>query len=87
MKDVTEPPCEACNAHDELEDKFDGAWSRNNTEHTEIKMSLAWVMTIGSALVAGIVFIFLMADNTEKTVIQIQADVKYISKEISKKDK
>jgi len=87
MKEFTEPPCEACNAHDELEDKIDGIKLNNEKEHTEIKTSLVWIMTIGSALVTGIVFIFFMADSTEKTVIQIQSDVKHITREIIRKGK
>ena len=87
--DHTQPPCKACHAHDDLEDKFTDMRSRNYSEHTELKTTLRWMTYIGSALVTGIGLIFLMVwdmhsqkQETENLVGIIQTDIKYIAKEV-----
>jgi len=85
----TVPPCLACDAHNELEDKFTEMKSRNYTEHAEIKTTLKWMILIGSALVTGIGVIFLMVWNLHtdgneavKAVTRIEYNIKGISEDI-----
>jgi len=88
----TEPPCNACNAHEHLEEKFMDMKSRNYQEHEHIKIALTkvqtssdWIVIIGSSLVAGIVGIFGMLwylhteeNKVEDAVIEMKTDIKYI---------
>lgn len=60
MKELTEPPCSACNAHDQLEGEFSDMKITNSTDHAKITTSLSWVQIIGTSLAAMMASMFWM---------------------------
>ena len=85
----TFPPCISCNAHDELEDKFEDMRGRNYTEHAEIKTALAWGSKVLWTIVTLVGFTFLMVWNmrtdsaeTKEDVAGIKKDIQYIGQKI-----
>ena len=93
MDKVTKPPCDACNAHDILEDKFYEMKNENSVEHATITKSLGentvehrWIIAIGSSLVAGVGLVFAMVwalhtkeNTTSSNIAEIKTSLKYVS--------
>ena len=87
-KNVTEPPCESCLAHDGLENKMNSMQKQNNTEHVEILQKLdravgniRWMNIIGKWLLATMLSYFIAVGYyiatgaTKKDIVDLQVHV------------
>jgi len=87
-KNVTEPPCESCLAHDGLENKMNSMQKQNNNEHNEILQKLdravgniRWMNIIGKWLLATMLGYFIAVGYyiatgaTKKDIVELQVHV------------